>query len=112
MLPRMLTSLNYGGDGDEVAAVARVEREFGVTFLQEDADTWVTVGDIFGSLLNKLDLTKDEGKLLWPRFADAIAWENGFPGSEVSPETLFLAPPIFEGAFFRWAWKVLRGETP
>jgi hypothetical protein len=88
----LLRSLNYGGDGDEVIAIEHVEHEFGVKFGQEDADGWVTVDDVFTSLLIKLGIDRD-GEALWPRFAEALARENGYGGADVGRETLLLAEP-------------------
>ena len=50
----MLARLNLGGDGDEIEAIEQVEREFGIRLDVRDAPNWITVGDVYTSLLRAL----------------------------------------------------------
>ena len=47
----MLDSVGLGGDGDEIDAVEKAFARFGVPVPYDDAPTWVTVGDLWASLL-------------------------------------------------------------
>ena len=92
----MLESLGLGGDGDEVDAITRVEQAMGVFFPIEDAEQWVTVGDVFRSVLKQLPASDRQPDLLWPTFAAAIAQETGVDPTRVGTETRLLALTIDE----------------
>lgn len=73
---RMLRSLGLGGDGDEVDAVERVERTFGVAFHHEELERFVTVGDVWRALLNELQLDEAAAAPLWPEFVAVLGEET------------------------------------
>lgn len=89
-----LETLGLGGDGDEIAAIAEVEQQFGVRLDYSNARDWWTAGDVFAALLEALpsDSRGDEG--VWRRFAQAISRETGVDPNRVAASTLLLAKPI------------------
>lgn len=86
----ILESLDLVGDGDEVSAIADVERCFNVKLDYRDASQWHCVGDIHAALLVALPADQRDAPDLWPRFADAIAGETGVDPARVAPATLLL----------------------
>ena len=86
----MLESLGLGGDGDEVDAIANVERCFDVRLDDRNAGAWSSVGDIHAALLAALPAAQRDAPDLWPRFAAAIAGETGVDPARVAPATLLL----------------------
>lgn len=88
-----LESLGLGGDGDEWAAVARVERAFDVRL---DAPGWRSVGDVHASLLRALPEARRGTDETWRHFAAAIAAETGVDPHRVGPGTLLLAVPLWD----------------
>lgn len=100
-----LEHLHLGGDGDEIEAIEAVERAFGVRFDQSDASGWWTVGDVFGSLLQRLDVPPEEGSKMWPGFVSALGEGAGLYPQEIRcimPETRLLAPSLREMAHKLW----------
>ena len=108
------TSVGLGGDGDEVAAIQEVERTFGVELDPTDAPKWVTAGDVFSSLLEKLPPDERAQPKRWVRFAEAITRETGVDPTTISPASPLLSTTrvpywvigvaialIFALAFFR-----------
>jgi hypothetical protein len=85
-----LASLGLGGDGDEIDAIAEVERTFGVELDRSDAHAWVTAGDVYAALLRSLPGRQRGGPAVWARFAEAIASETDADPKRVRPETLLL----------------------
>ncbi|PTS88397.1 hypothetical protein DBR17_04620 [Sphingomonas sp. HMWF008] len=84
-----LPSLGLGGDGDEVAAILQIEREFGVSLDYADAQEWHTVGDVYAALLRALGA---EPVGAWRRFSRLIANETGVDPQRIGPETELLGP--------------------
>jgi hypothetical protein len=89
-----LETIGLGGDGDEVDAIAAVERHFGVNLHYEDAAGWETAGHVFASLLSALPADKREEPGLWPTFATILCGETGADPSRAGPDTLLLALPL------------------
>jgi hypothetical protein len=85
-----LKSLGLGGDGDEIHAIAEVERTFGVVLDRSNAHAWMTAGDVYAALLKSLPGRPRGGEALWARFAQAIASETDADPKRVRPETLLL----------------------
>ncbi len=92
----MVKSLGLGGDGDEVDAIQGVEAAFGVRLDYADAATWLTVGDVYASLLRVLKCEFGEQDAVWKRFCEAISSETGVDPLRVTPETKLLGPSIVE----------------
>ena len=92
----MLKSLRLGGDGDEVEAIQNVEMEFGVCLDPTDAPNWVTVGDVYLSLLKVMPSHGTDDPSVWKRFCEAICRENGADSTLVGERTQILAPPLIE----------------
>lgn len=93
-------SLGLGGDGDEIDAIVRVERVFGVQLDYSEADRWRTVGDVFSALQRALPAEQANSSEAWLRFRQAIAWETDVDPLEVNDETLLLGEVRFD-------WRVL-----
>lgn len=72
----MLRSLGLGGDGDEIDAIQRVEREFQINFSSEDWEGFVTVGDVWRALLVRLGLNDEEAAPLRDRFVALLGEET------------------------------------
>ena len=92
----MLRSLGLGGDGDEIDAVAAVEREFGAEFAAARCESFETVGDVWAALRSEMGLGEPEAAPLWPRFAAAIGFETGVDPAQIGPATRLLAEPLGE----------------
>ena len=82
-------TVGLGGDGDEISAISRVERAFGVKLDYADAPRWRTAGDLFASLCNALPVEQQGRSDLWERFARALSVETG-----VDPETIKAESPL------------------
>jgi hypothetical protein len=87
-------SVGLGGDGDEVAAIEEVEKEFGVTLDDRDAPQWHTAGDVFSSLLKALPPEATPDPATWERFAKALARETGIDPRLITKNSPLLAPDI------------------
>lgn len=74
----MLESIGLGGDGDEVAAIERVEAEFGILFDHADCESFVTVGDVWRALLQglRVDESSAEAAAAWPVMVRALGDET------------------------------------
>jgi hypothetical protein len=92
----MLSSLGLGGDGDEVEAILNVEREFRISLDKSDAFNWITVGDVYASLLRVLPSDLKSDPTNWKRFCVAICEESGADSTLVDERTQLLAPPLLE----------------
>jgi hypothetical protein len=94
----LIKTVGLVGDGDDLAALEEVEREFGVSLREEDAPHWRTAGDLFASLVRVLPADVAGDAATWTRFAQALCRENGTDPhliSEMSP--LFLPDLGFWG---------------
>jgi len=89
MTAKVSRSVGLGGDGDEIVAIADVERAFGIKLDYADAPNWHTAGDVFLSLCKALPVSACEDSDLWPRFAEALAAETG-----VDPENIEMNSPL------------------
>lgn len=100
----MRESLGLGGDGDEIEVVEAVERAFAVRFDQSDADRWITVGDLFASLLERRSLSMGDGHDLWLEFVrvlgEGVALDAGEVG-RIGQGTRLLALPLGMAGLFR-----------
>ena len=88
----MLAHLNLFGDGDEIAAIEAVEREFGVAIDTSDAARWLTVGDVQAALLRSLPSYVARQPSTWRRFCHALAEESDDDPARIAPSTRLLAP--------------------
>ncbi len=86
-----LVDLGLGGDGDEIDAIEEVERQFGIQLDTSDASTWLTVGDVYASVLRALPPGSADVADTWRIFAQAISRETGVDPDRVRPETFLLA---------------------
>ncbi|HVZ29083.1 MAG TPA: hypothetical protein VG839_01730 [Asticcacaulis sp.] len=92
-----LTSLELGGDGDEIYAIEEIEHCFGVELDKQDASQWRTVGDVFKSLRNALPPDRRDDPDVWQQFTEAISSETGVDPRLVGPDTELLGGiPIME----------------
>jgi len=88
----MLAHLNLVGDGDELAAVASVEREFGVRIDTTDAAAWATVGNVFAALLRSIPEYDARQPSTWRRFCRALAEESEDEPGQIAESTRLLMP--------------------
>ena len=86
-------SVGLGGDGDEIAAIENVEREFGVTLDTSHANRWVTAGHIYAALCDALppDAPVEER---WDRFAAALAEETGADPRQLTVASRLIGPNV------------------
>lgn len=103
----MLESLGLGGDGDEWDAIRAVEAAFGVTLDARGAPGWVTVGDVYASLLAALPAEPRNEAETWRRFVVALSAETAVDPRRVTPATILLAIPVWD-LIKRWLWQVVR----
>ena len=89
-----LDTVGLGGDGDEIAAIAEVERQFGVRLDYSHAREWRTVGDVFKALQQSLPVGLGEGEAVWRRFAEAISRETGVDPENVATSTRLIGKPF------------------
>ena len=92
-MDRTVNSVGLAGDGDEIAAISDVEREFGITFDPDDASRWFTAGDLFECLRAKLPGSSLSDREMWERFAFALSHETGVDPRSLSRES----PLILDG---------------
>ena len=90
-------SVGLSGDGDEIAAIADVERTFGVKLDYADAQGWLTAGDVFTSLQRVLPAEELSKPDLWDRFAFALCEQTG-----VNPDDIDRHSPLLSASRF-WA---------
>ena len=88
-------SVGLGGDGDEIAAIAEVERAFGVMLDYADAPGWHTAGDVFESLQKVLPADELNRPYLWKRFAVALSHQTGANPNEIRPDSPLLSKSRF-----------------
>ena len=84
-------SVGLGGDGDEIAAIADVERAFGVRLDYADAAHWVTAGDVFASLQRALPAEQRNKQDVWDRFAEALSGETGVDPNDIARDSPLLS---------------------
>jgi hypothetical protein len=89
-------SLGLGGDGDEIDAIAHVERLFAVQLDYSQADRWRTVGDVFSALQRALPPERASSSETWSRFLEAMSQETGVDPLQVTEETLLLGERQFD----------------
>ena len=89
-------SLGLGGDGDEVAAIRKVEKCFGVRLDYSDSQSWTTAGDVFVALQRALPAERAAARDTWARYAGAISSETGVDPSRVTHATLLLGQHRFD----------------
>ena len=89
-------SLGLAGDGDEIAAIAEVERQFGVKLDYSGSAQWATAGDVYAAIQKALPLDHGASRSVWPMFAKAISQETGVDGNAVTPETRLLSEGRFD----------------
>src|SRR4051794_8179667 len=82
--------LGFGGDGDEIVAIQKVEACFGVTLDCNDASTWLTAGDVYRSLLKALPAAEAGKSDTWDRFTQALAEDAGIDARSIQPDSLLL----------------------
>jgi len=92
----MLNSLSLGGDGDEVKAIEDVEKEFGVRLDPIEAQGWLTVGDLYVSLLKLLPEDMKQNPATWIRFCEALCRETGDDHVRVDENTKLLGPSLVD----------------
>lgn len=88
-------SVGLGGDGDEIVAVAGVERTFGIKLDYADAPHWVTAGDLFASLDKALPQVERGRPDLWKRFAVALCGQTGVDPDDIEPNSPLLSQSRF-----------------
>ena len=88
----MLAHLNLAGDGDDVAAIESVEREFGVVMDTNDAPGWLSVGDVYASLLRSLPEYDVRQPSTWRRLCRALADESDDDPARIAETTRLLIP--------------------
>lgn len=89
-------SLGLGGDGDEIAAIEKVEHCFGVRLDYSGSRNWTTVGDVFVALQQALPAEQAKAHDTWARFADAISIETGVNAAQVTHDTALLGQHRFD----------------
>jgi hypothetical protein len=104
-----LESLDLGGDRDEVDVIRAVAGRLSLSLDYSDAPTWVTVGDVFASVLKAAPPNRPQTPELWSHFAQVISEEADVDASRVRPETLLLAVPLAE-LLGRWLRRRLRPD--
>ena len=90
MNPPRHQSVGLRGDGDEIAAIEEVEKEFGVRLDYADAHNWDTAGDVYAALRRALPPGAADKADLWDRFAAAMCRETGVRASALTPESELL----------------------
>jgi hypothetical protein len=91
----MVRTLGLGGDGDEVDAIERVERRFAIRFGKDDCERFVTVGDVWCALLDRLRLDEQKATPHWAALVAALGEETlaSDEAAGVGRETLLLQVP-------------------
>jgi len=88
-------SVGLGGDGDEIEAIADIERTFGVKLDYTDAQDWLTAGDVFTSLQKVLPPEELSRPDLWNRFAFVLCEQTGVNPDDIGPDSLLLSESRF-----------------
>ena len=82
-----IPGVGLGGDGDEIEAIERVEKCFGVKLDLSNARNWRTAGDVYGALCKALPPEEGEKAETWMRFARALGEDAGDP-KYIEPDSL------------------------
>ena len=80
------------GDGDEIAAIEKVEAVFDVNLDDQDAPSWFTAGDVFASLLKVMPPDSADDMATWTRFAGALTEETGIDPGLITKDSPLLLP--------------------
>lgn len=79
-------TLGLASNSDEIAAIAELEAEFGVTIDYADAPQWRTAGDVFQSLLTQLPPGQANDPEIWERFTRALSQATDVDAETITPE--------------------------
>lgn len=101
------TSLGLGGDGDEIAAIGEVERQFNVQLDYSEARDWKTVGDVYEALKCVLPSDQISSEKTWPIFVQAICEETGVDPWRVNAKTLLLGKKEFDWRIALFLWSLV-----
>ena len=88
-------SVGLGGDGDEIEAIADVERVFGVKLDYTNARNWITAGDVFEAIKAAIPATERSKPDLWDRFASALCGISGVDSGVIEPASPLLSDNRF-----------------
>ena len=95
MKEKISTSVGLGGDGDEILAVADVERAFSIKLDYGDAPQWLTAGDLFASVQKVLPEQQRENPEVWERFVVALCGQTGVNPKAIEPNSPLLSQSRF-----------------
>ena len=87
-----LTHLGLLGDGDEVAALRHVEKEFGLRIYPGKTEHCFTCGDLFDVVVAAMPPSAPGDATIWERFCRALCLETGDRPDLVRRETILIAP--------------------
>tara|TARA_R110000868_G_scaffold342861_1_gene603839 strand:- start:1863 stop:2234 length:372 start_codon:yes stop_codon:yes gene_type:complete len=112
METHLAQNIGLGGDGDEIAAIQEVEREFGVKLDYSDAHNWRTAGDVYAALGQALSSDEASRPDVWRRFTQALSRETGISPSSVSLDSGLIAEDgiwihVSNGSALLWSAAVL-----
>jgi hypothetical protein len=88
-------SVGLGGDGDEIFAVADVERAFSIKLDYADASHWITAGDLFASVERVLPAEQRGEPEVWKRFVVALCAQTGVNPEDIEPNSPLLSQSRF-----------------
>ena len=95
-------SIGLGGDGDEICAIKNVEGAFDIRFSADEAEGWLTAGDVFASLLLARPALSDAPDEAWRRLAEALTGTTGVDPYLISQDSPLLAPSPNWGDATTW----------
>ena len=90
-----LKSVGLGGDGDELFAIADVERAFHIKLDYADAPRWLTADDLFASVEKALPPEERGKPELWKRFAAALGGQTGVDPKDIGRDSPLLSESRF-----------------
>ncbi|MEJ2410773.1 MAG: hypothetical protein P8Y58_03695 [Novosphingobium sp.] len=88
-------SVGLGGDGDEIEAIADVERAFGVKLDYSFANQCMTAGDVFEALKAVIPAAEQARTDLWERFVIALCGITGVDPHHIEPASPLLSQSRF-----------------
>lgn len=100
-------SVGLGGDGDEIAAIEDVEREFAVELDKRDAPQWGTAGDVFASLMKAVSGDAEHDPSTWDRFTVALTGQTGIDPKLITKNSPLLLPRSAFWARVEEVWAVI-----